>query len=191
MFAATRAGVIVSKAETVIRTYAKWDTARKSASILLTDAALTATKFTTDSSGVLATVSKSTGKWYWEIKVLNAASGASVGTYPNTTAYLVALPGYPDAGSGFGWLSTGGIYREGSLVQTVAAYAANDVLGFAFDADAQTLAIYKNGVYQATISSITSGSYPGFGRDGSVTANFGASPFTYSVPSGFNSGLFV
>lgn len=67
-------------------------------------------------------------------------------------------------------------------------------VGMALDVGAGTLAVYSNGVLTGT-QHFTAGTLSNITVSiespiGSITANFGASAFTYSVPSGYNSGLY-
>jgi len=62
---------------------------------------------------------------------------------------------------------------------------------WALDMDAGTLKIYKNNVLVYTINWLTGTWYPWLSADPSLpaavlTANFGATPFTYTPPAGYN-----
>jgi hypothetical protein len=139
-------------------------------------------------SGV-ASIEMRTGKWYWE---------TTVGTVAGSITFGVSRS---DLNSSF--RGTGTVYYRQDGQKVVdgvasaygASYVANDVLGFAYDADAGTLTCYKNNTSQGTIT-ITSGSsygwFPACALDNAgagVTAfhtfNFGQRPFSYTPPSGF------
>jgi hypothetical protein len=129
------------------------------------------------------------GQWYWE---------TTVGTVAGSITFGVSRS---DLNSSF--RGTGTVYYRQDGQKVVdgvasaygASYVANDVLGFAYDADAGTLTCYKNNTSQGTIT-ITSGSsygwFPACALDNAgagVTAfhtfNFGQRPFSYTPPSGF------
>lgn len=139
-------------------------------------------------SGV-ASIEMRTGKWYWE---------TTVGTVAGSITFGVSRS---DLNSTF--RGTGTVYYRQDGQKVVdgvasaygASYIANDVLGFAYDADAGTLTCYKNNSSQGTIT-ITSGSsygwFPACALDNAgagVTAfhayNFGQRAFAYTPPSGF------
>ena len=139
-------------------------------------------------SGVSAFEMRS-GKWYWE---------TTVGTIGGNVTFGVSRS---DLNSTF--RGTGTVYYRQDGQKVVdgvnsaygASYVANDVLGFAYDADAGTLTCYKNSSSQGTIT-ITSGSsygwFPACALDNAgvgVTAfhtyNFGQRAFAYTPPSGF------
>lgn len=98
------------------------------------------------------------------------------------------------------------VYRnDGSKMNggTVTAYGASwtsgDVISLLLDLSAGTLVFYKNGSTQGTAFSSLNGGGPYWIKVGSddntpasvITANFGATSFTYSVPGGYTSGLFI
>ncbi|ASD50459.1 cell wall surface anchor family protein [Acidovorax phage ACP17] len=138
---------------------------------------------------------KSSGKWYWEVKVLESTSkslflgvcDADQGTRASL-GYLAWV--YVASGSSYnGPLSQQSTYG--------AAYDNNDVIGFALDIDAGTLECFKNGVSQGIMASNITGTVtPMFAgmtfnySFSAVQANFGETPFAYSPPSGFNSGWY-
>lgn len=183
--------------------YATWSTTNKSNNITISGGGLKYTCNTTNFGMGIATIGKNSGKWYWEITV-NTKVGASetIGMcsfipipsnaqFPGTTgttSFAVRLASgsqcvrYNSSFSGAG--CSGG-------------YTVGDVIGMAFDADAGTCGIYKNGVLQYTFTSMTTGVtwYPASISNGTTndacTANFGASAFAYSVPSGYNPGLYT
>lgn len=123
-----------------------------------------------DDGQVISSITKSSGKWYCEITI--TATGMD---FMGGTATDLSGIGSPSV-----TLSNG------------------DVFGFALDMDAGNAYLYVNNVLVATDTGL-SGSYGvgitpgdlGDGCTGTLTANFGASAFTYSVPAGYNSGLYT
>jgi hypothetical protein len=130
----------------------------------------------------LATIGVSSGKWYWEQKAVTWG-----GLYTHwagiaqdiTTTFVneVTYSGYNGVVSGVG---TGG---EG----TFASWSVNDVIGCAFDADAGTLAFYKNNSLITTVTGIPAGLYFPMcsGNGGVALYNFGQTSFAYTPPTGF------
>lgn len=177
----------------VKHTYAVLDAASKNSSFALSNGGLTATNNSgTVTGGVRADTSKSAGSWYWEVNIVSGASGLPIcGVYSTSSTPASQNLGF-QAGEA-GYLSDGRIFVAGTNVTTVAAFVDGDLLGFALDMTAKTLAFYRNGtlVYTTAGSSIGTAVYPGVGRNGVMTCNFGASAFSYAVPSGFNYGVYV
>ncbi|MFD2334379.1 SPRY domain-containing protein [Cohnella sp. GCM10020058] len=153
--------------------------------------------------GSEATVGKETGKWYWEVTPNN--------NYPNGCACVVGIVSeqkntlddsiiYINQVGYYGWngnVLTGSMYHPAG--QNYGAAFNNDgVIGVALDVDNKKIKFYKNGVSQGEFdysSSNLNGSriYPSVfwassaGGSPAVTfdANFGASTFAYTVPSGY------
>ncbi len=174
-------------------TYATWNPADRDGGVNLSVDNLTAT-VTNMNTSLRATVGKSTGKWYWEVTAQTASANEVIGI-----ANLVA-PTNQYTGQNADSL---GVYSNGGCVGSVGGstgcvggattYTIGDTLGFALDMDAGTLIVYKNGVQLYTVSGITGTIYPAAGAGGGTIdylANFGASSFLYTVPTGYNPGLF-
>jgi len=172
-------------------TYATWNPSdQTNATLTLGNLKIAATSGGT-AVGARATVGKSTGKYYWE--VTRGASGSA-------TEYIgISTSGASFAGGPVDALiisTGGGIYNSGSYSGSVTAPGANAVIGFALDAGAKTLTIYVNNILQGTYTyTFSNPVYPRWacldnGTGNSGTANFGASPFAYTVPDGYNPGLF-
>jgi len=157
-------------------------------------------KFTKDATGTHAiirgTIGVSTGKWYWEALLENVGGGwpsigiIGTGTIINAGPYVGAYStsyGYNATGAS----GAGTIYNNGSGTTYGVFYAANDIIGIAFDADAGTLIFYKNGVSQGTYTGVTTGvTYlPAFScyNTGAWSVNFGQRAFIYTPPSGYKS----
>jgi hypothetical protein len=84
---------------------------------------------------------------------------------------------------------SGQIFVNGVLSTTVAAPVNGDVIGYAVDRDANTVALYKNNTLLNTSSGLSAGEMlPVIFTSGIVdviTINFGQRPFTYTPPAGF------
>ena len=172
-------------------TYATWNPADKDASITVSGGNLTAS-MTPTVSLVRSTISKSSGKWYWEYVVGVTVVGPIVGVATSAEA----TSQYP--GGGFfsvGYYGpNGSTYKNGAIQATNATYAVGDVVGVAMDVDTSLVTFYKNNVVQGSVA-ISGTIFAAVGQSGAnnptVTANFGATALTYSPPAGFNAGLYV
>lgn len=156
----------------------------------------------TGSGGTRTVASKSTGKYYWEIPSL---SGNSFPAAANSS-WLTSTTAGSDANS-MRWNPNGQVVTNGSGAATWATYTrgSSDVLSFAVDLGAGLIwgrvnggnwnnsgtadpasatggfTIPFSGALFAAATYITSGDV--------LTANFGATALTYSVPSGFTAGF--
>jgi len=157
--------------------YATFNPLAKGANVTLSEGNL---KYSTSSaSGVNGIVSMriSTGmKSYFEFTC------GSVSLYRNISIGGVTYVG--DSGSISG--GTGG-------TGTFATWTTGDVIRFACDYNAGTIACYKNATLQTTVTGVTNTSEweinaaQATNTTGEYTANFGQRPFAYTPPSGFNS----
>lgn len=176
------------------RTYATWDPA-SSGGGFLSGGNLTAQLFQT--GGVArSTIGKSSGKWYFEISIPDVFSSVGV-TETDPGSYTYGMSKGVAWRGGFS-LTT---YKNGVGIDTTLGSFAGTVMGIALDMDNLMIYFYRNGVLasEATINPVTldAGTYkaaasrsgPGVGSN-FYTANFGATPFAYTPPSGFNAGLY-
>ncbi|MEK4074087.1 MULTISPECIES: SPRY domain-containing protein [Paenibacillus] len=142
----------------------------------------------TQTTSVRATHGKTSGKWYWEVKFdagnNNYMLGVSNKSYPIDS--LV-----PNNANWRAYYGANG-YKLPAYVTYGLSSVAGDVIGIALDIDSGTISFYKNGVSMgashtdlkqlgevfATFSSYITDTK-------TMTFNFGASPFLYAVPSGF------
>jgi len=192
-------------------TYATWNASDHSGGVLLSNGDLTATindNGLSSASNVRATISKSSGKWYWEVLVssigistLRASTGVA-----NATENLYGVLGSTVNSWGHEPSFSGDICNALNSIAVInnvyscfgSNYASASILGYALDMGAGTLTMYINGVSQGVIfTGLTGSIFPAIGNRGNgattitMTANFGATAFTYTVPSGYNSGLYV
>jgi len=146
-----------------------------------------------------STLQLTSGKWYWESLVSGVPDGSNgyqTGLL-TSTASLTADPN--SASTGFYTRQDGAKYTNGTVTGSYfTTTAANDIVMFAFDADAGKLWCGKNGTWEVSgdpaagtnenWSSVPTNVFPMAGSYGSslnITVNFGQRPFAYTAPSGF------
>jgi hypothetical protein len=133
-----------------------------------------------------STVSVTTGKWYWEVSGFTTTNwfiGVSDGTKSITNYYAY----YVGAPTALVYLINGNTYIAGANAAFISPIATTAVVGFVVDADAGSLAVYKNGALQGTITGLNYGSYSPMVAPpaaGSCVYNFGQRPFAYTPPTG-------
>jgi hypothetical protein len=94
----------------------------------------------------------------------------------------------------YGYWQGGQIYNNGGTLGTFAGINPGDIVSFKLDMDAGTCEILRNSGSIYTITGLTGTWHAGCGINGTglqCTANFGATAFSYAVPSGYNSGLYA
>ena len=173
-----------------IKVFTAWNPSDKGAGCALSNLNLT-TVFSSPGS-VRSVIAKSSGKWYWEVTV--GSPNNSVVGVANSSALMSQYCGSNI--NSWGWYVGGNVLNNGSFVNNGAdTYTTGDVLGIALDMDAKTMQCYKNGVSSGTaITGLSATMYACVGSGGAPTGNttnFGASAFSYTPPSGFNSGLYI
>jgi hypothetical protein len=156
---------------------------------------------------------KSSGKWYCELTcttIGNPSGICVINCLVGASGTRMAFDSTNNDGSGY--FAGGGIWKDGSLLWSTDTYTDGDVICVAMDCDNKKVWYRKNGgSWRGNSSSaadpatntngidmtthMTRGRmFVGFNgeRNNDVcTANFGASSFAQSVPSGFTSGLEV
>ncbi len=177
----------------------KWNPTDKGANISLSNGDLTATA-TADYGAVRSVFSASTGKWYWEIKVEGTqylAPGIATSAAPVT---------YQFGNDAYSWVRLGNGWRMNNTVHSTYGdeVSVADYYGFALDMDNGKIWVSRNGVWPDSgdpstganpmYSGLSGIFYAGFsggigGTPAKGTANFGASSFSYTVPSGYTSGF--
>lgn len=186
----------------VVLNYATWNPADTSADISLSGGNLVATKTTVNVwRSSRATVGKASGKWYWEINITNVVQYAMVGI-ANSSALTSNYFGSDS--NGWSYFGSGGrFYLNATNIAYGNSFTTGDVIGVALDMNAGKIWFSKNNTWQASgdpvagtnpaTTGLSGTLYPGIGlyaNTESITANFGASAFTYTPPSGFASGVY-
>lgn len=174
-------------------TYATLDPANKGGGITLSGGNLTGTTIATNEK-VFSTIGKTSGKWYWEAQVLSGALVyLGIAELASTTSGSIGF----DTASVGARSNNGSLYWNSGIVASGASFTTGDIIGFALDATAKTIAVYKNNVLQYTYTYSTGGGATyavGGGSAGGAASfvfNFGASALVYSPPAGFNAGLYL
>lgn len=169
--------------------YATWNPADKDANVTLSNGNLTCVTGVSN-KGVRSTLGKSSGKWYCEL----TRTGTG-GVYAGISTASVDLTSPTPVGT-LSYLTSGGIYNEGSFVGAYDSIDNGDVWSMALDADAKTVKFYRNGIQQGSTATYTF-SNPVYLRAvlnstaDTLLANFGATAFAYPPPGGYNAGLYV
>ena len=127
-----------------------------------------------------------TGKWYFEV-VFDSVPGynhVGIATEKSNCIVSNANPGYDETNEFTYW-------QNGNKTNNVAygaTFAANDVIGIAFDADAGSLVFYKNGTSQGVNATGLFDTYfpfiPGYASY-TCYANFGQRPWAQTPPTGY------
>ena len=141
----------------------------------------------------VGTFGVSSGKWYWETKIINLSGGLFTGI-GDRTDYSTGNTFVANQTGTYGWYNfstTTNKYVNGSSSTYGNVCAANDVIGLALDLDGGTLVMYKNGTSQGTVATGLSGTFVPVWGDGSASStttfetNFGQRDFVISsVPAG-------
>lgn len=151
-------------------------------------------------TATIATMGMSSGKWYWEHKVTSHDSEIFGITNVSDDSQVSNYPGFSSTGWGIDSYD-GQKYHNSTAASYGSAFATNDVIGCAFDADNGKLWWSKNGTFfasgdpaagtNAAYSSLPSTTYyPAVGDGGGTgqptfSINFGQRAFDYTPPTGF------
>jgi hypothetical protein len=129
----------------------------------------------------VASIGLGTGvKFYFEATATGTAE--QIGIFSSNHALT------PTGSKRYWYVESGGLYNDGTLLQSVATFTSGDTIAVAWDGTAQTVTFYKNNTQQGTAISVdTSYSYFfGVGAyNGGWNVNFGQRPFLYTPPTGF------
>jgi hypothetical protein len=143
-----------------------------------------------------ATIAMTSGKWYWENKLLTYTGsdihvGVCLGNFTSFQGTWVLSTAF-----GWGYTCQGGYGYTNNTLKNISSSARStgDTIGIAFDADAGNLYAYVNGVVvnggSPIYTGLTSGPYFPFVTTGdsntNVACNFGQRAWAYSPPAGFS-----
>ncbi len=164
-----------------------WNPMDKGSGVTLSNGNLTAT-ISGLSSGVRASLGKSSGKWYWEYTIDTMRNDEVGIANKSTKASWIYNGAYGDTAKLYSY--RGSIYPNG---HAATPQSNNSIIGIALDMDNRQITFYCNGVVQGDsvdISKMASEVYPFIVNNSShssskITANFGATSFLYSIPNGY------
>lgn len=177
-----------------------WNSADKSATITLSGSNLTATKGSTGLGGVRSTANFGTRKVYFEIDpagTIDADFGIGVAM---STATLTNLLGGTNS---VAYYNNGEVWTNNVIASTIATWTASDIICVAWDGSAELIWFRVNGgnwnnsgtanpatgtggISCAHFTAAVFAVFQARTATGAVTANFGASAFSQTVPSGFS-----
>jgi len=174
-----------------------FDPANKAAGITLSNGNLTATQASGGwvSAKGLTSYAITTEKRYFELVFASASAGNIIYGFGNASASVNNYCGSDANGWGY-YASVGWVLNSGGAVNFYATYTTGDVMMCAIDAAAGKIWFGKNGVWLSG-NPATGTSPAATGLTGSLvpmisgqsawsgTANFGATTFTYTPPSGY------
>ena len=127
------------------------------------------------------------GKWYWEVKIISGTDGF-VGAQRVNIQNIPANK-FQVAGAMFYYQGNGNKYMNGDGGSAYgASYTTNDVIGVALNLDANTITFYKNNTSQGAITIVAGDWVPCSVTGGGASSyeyNFGQRAFAYTAPSGF------
>lgn len=182
-----------------------WNPLDKNAGTTLSGGDLTSSATGLELTQARTTTSHNTGKYYFEILFTNVGSASvTMAGICNSTQSLSAAPGISVNAYTYYGNNGNKFFNSGSGIAYGLSLANNDVNGVAVDFDNGNIWWHKNGTYPASGNPSTganpaftgiagswfpcTGIYSGSSRTVTSTANFGATTFTYSVPTGFTAG---
>ena len=172
--------------------YCTWNPLNKGDDITLSNGNLQAATTSSPKDGVFGTIGVSSGKFYWEVKLLNATgnTNAAIGVARDILSPDAGTP--TSAGAYFYSSYNGNKWLNDTDSSYGDSYAASDTIGVALDLDNTTLTFFKNGVSQgdATTSLPSETFFPYVGDNANnasqtVLANWGQKPFKFPPPDGF------
>jgi hypothetical protein len=203
LFNSPQTGILLRKPPVVASSTLTWDSGKKAASVTLSNGNLTASLGSTSVySNVLANGSgRSSGKYYFEVTINNVTvDGQGVGV-GNASTSLTGITG--GSNDSISWRANGDV-RLVSVLTTIQTWTTGNVLAIAYDLTAQKIWFRSNSSTNwnnsgaadpATgtggISTATLNAGPYFPLAGleinadNYTANFGATAYTLTSPSGF------
>ena len=176
--------------------YTTWNPADKSADITLS---ISNTKAESTSAAsayqVRSTVSKSSGKWYWETTFVRNTNTDPFYFVGGISEGSESLANYTGSSAGVSATTDGQVWEDGASTANIGAWTDGDVAGFALDltGGSETLKIYRNNSLLTTRTINAGTYYAGCGTYqtlGYTIANFGATAMVYTAPSGYNQGLY-
>ena len=174
-------------------TYTTWNSADKDADIILSGGDLTTSVTGGGTGGIRSLIGKASGKWYWEYNLTTLDTKQVILGIANSTWGVANYLGNDTNSWGY-YVNVGDKYTN----DTGTAYAAvaddGDILGVLLNMTDGEISFRVNntdvGVAFTGISGTIYAALGNINANHIITANFGATAFVYSVPAGYNSGLY-
>ena len=177
-------------------TYSTWNPSDKTSNITLSNGNLTVTTTATANQGIRGTLSRSSGKFYFEYT--QGSSAANRVGIADATHVLTTGLGLDSVSSGYS--TVGSIYYATSLNVAGVTYTTGDVIGVAVDITNGLIYYAKNNTWQSSanpsagtggLAYVTAAAvFPAWGtltaNVTSGTLNVGATAFSYTPPTGFS-----
>ena len=176
--------------------FSAWNPADAASGFTFSNSNLTWTN-TSSQQVVRSTTSRTTGKYYFEATVVSAGGTNRVGVATATESLTAAFGA--DA-NGAAYYDMGAVSYNNSVYCNGSTYTAGDIIGVAVDLTNDLLYFSKNGAWQCSFNPsagtggmpimnaalfAASATYLG-GGSRSMTANFGKTAFSYTIPTGFS-----
>ena len=158
---------------------------------VLSDGNLRITGNTGGYGATAGTIGMSSGKWYWE-QTLTAVVAQDINLGIGNRDTVLDNSYIGQTARSYGFSSNSRKWNGGVDSVYTTAWTNGNIIGLAFDADAGTLTLYKNGVsLGVAFSGIPSGDtyFPmaaAYGTTSISNLNFGQRAFAYTAPSGFS-----
>jgi hypothetical protein len=142
-------------------------------------------------TGARTNTSKSSGKWYFEVRCDSTTASNFYEVGIGNSAMTFNPDGIGHDGNSVGYVAANGAFRYSSVDHLVAAtYTTGDTIGVAVDLTALQVTFYKNGTSQGSVSLTADTYYPAIASVSTstvtMTANFGVTSFSYPAPAGFS-----
>ncbi|MDH4418918.1 MAG: SPRY domain-containing protein [Acidovorax sp.] len=145
----------------------------------------------------VSNIGKSSGKWYFEAICVDASQKATMfGVVRSSLFNKDIYPGAPDNGWSF-YFHNGNTYINDTAADYAPSPGYNEWVGCYVDLDAGLLGFISEGVDRGIAASgLPADTYCVIVGNGSSAAagiqtiNFGATPFAWTPPSGYNAGWF-
>jgi len=178
-------------------TYATWNPADKSSLVTLSGGNLIANMTSAASNYfVRSTIGKSSGKHYWETIIDSATPIDDFFMPAGISQASENINDWMGLTAGVSFTFDGGqFYQNGGALTNPGAWTLGDVVGMCLDLTpgSENIKFKRNDVLMITVPIAAGTYYAGtgcFATIGQTTTNFGATPFTYTPPVGYNVGLY-
>jgi hypothetical protein len=179
----------------VTKNYAKLDPLTAGSAVTINADGVTMS--TSQYGSCIANFGKTSGRWYFEAKCVDASQKATlVGLVNGAMFNKNTYPGAPNNGACY-YFYDGSKYFNNATTAFAPNPAYNEWVGIYFDAGAKTMGVISNGIDRGLLATGMTGElFPIFGngssvKSGSQVINFGATPFVFEPPPLYNKGYYL